>query len=111
VRILLNECVNAGVKAAFPGQAVKMVSETGWRSAKDEPLLAFAENHFDVLITIDRNLDKQHNLKKYKLGFVIARVPNNEIISYYPIFTALLDAARSVKPGEVIWVISPKMRG
>ena len=110
MRILIDECVHAGVKAAFPGHAVKTVSESGWRSSKDEPLLAFAEQKFDVFVTIDRNLEREHNLKKSKLGFVVARVPSNQIGSYHPILLELLKAAENVKSGEVIHVVHPRMR-
>ncbi|MBI3679165.1 MAG: DUF5615 family PIN-like protein [Acidobacteria bacterium] len=110
MRILLDECVNAAVKAAFPGHAVKTVNEIGLRGSKDGSLLAYAQGRFDVFVTIDRKLEGQHNFKKLKLGFVLARVPNNEIGSYQPIFTELLKAAESVKPGEVTHVVSPQTR-
>lgn len=104
MRILLDECVNAGVKAAFPGHSVKTVTEISWRSSKDGPLLAYAENAFDVFVTIDRKLERQHDLKKLRLGFVVAHVPNNEIASYRPIFYTLLSAAATVKASELIHV-------
>ena len=63
-----------------------------------------------VFVTIDRNLERQHNLKKLKLGVVLARVPNNEIVSYKPIFAELLEAAERVNPGEVVRVLHPHMR-
>ncbi len=110
MRILLDECVHAGVKAAFPGHAVKTVAESGWRSFKDSPLLASAEGQFDVFVTIDRNLEYQHNLKPLKIGFVVARVPSNEIASYLPIFAALQYAAECVEQGEVIHVVHPLLR-
>ena len=90
MRILLDECVYAGVKAAFPGHAVKTVAEIGWRSSKDGPLLAYAQDHFDIFVTIDRKLGQQQNLRKLKLGIVLVRVPSNEIASYQPIFAELL---------------------
>ena len=110
MRILIDECVHRGVKAAFPGHAVKTVSECGWRSSKDGPLLAFAEQQFDVFVTIDRNLERQHDLKKLRLGFVVARVPGNQIGSYHPILLDLLKAAENVKSGDVIHVVHPRMR-
>jgi len=102
--------VHVGVKAAFPGHAVKTVSEIGWRNAKDGPLLAYAQERFDVFVTIDRKLERQHNLKELKMGFVLARVPNNKIDSYRPIFGQLLMAAEDVKPAEVLHVVNPHMR-
>lgn len=107
MRILLNECVNAGVRKAFPGHAVRTVSESGWRSSKDGLLLALAQDQFDVFVTIDGSLERQNNLKKLKLGFVVIRVPNNEIASYRPIFTQLKAAAEIVQPGEAVHVVSP----
>ena len=92
MRILIDECVHRGVKAAFPGHAVKTASECGWRSSKDGPLLAFPEQRFDVFVTIDRNLERQHNLTKLWLGFVGARVPCNQIGSYHPILLALCES-------------------
>jgi hypothetical protein len=96
--------VNAGVKAAFPGHAVKTVAEISWRASRDAPLLAHAEKSFDVFVTIDRKLEREHDLKRLRLGFVVAHVSSNEIASFRPIFGALLKAAVSVKPGEVIHV-------
>ncbi len=110
MRLLLDECVNAGVKAAFPGHAVKTVREMGWQGSKDGPLLAYAQDSFDVFVTIDRKLERQHDLKKLRMGVVVARIPSNEIVAYQPIFAALLKAATGVKAGEVIHVESPLLQ-
>ena len=106
MRILLEECVHAGVKAAFPGHAVRTVSEISWRGSEDGPLLAYAQKSFDVFVTIDTKLERQHDLKRLRLGVVIVHVRSNEIGSYRPIFTALLKAAATVKAGEVVHVHS-----
>jgi hypothetical protein len=98
------------LESRFPGHAVNAVCETAWRSSKDGPLLAHAQEHFDVFVTIDRKLEHQHNLKGLKLGFVFARVPTNKIASYRPIFAELRKAAENVKPGEAIHVVNPQMR-
>ena len=73
--------------------------------------MTYAQKQFDVFVTIDRKLERQHDLKKLNLGFVIARVPSNEIASYRPIFAALREAAENAKPGEVSHIVSPQMRG
>ena len=38
-----------GVKAAFPGHAVKTIGETSWRSSKDGPLLTYAQERPGLL--------------------------------------------------------------
>ena len=73
---------------------------------KDGSLLAYAQDSFDVFVTIDRKLERQHDLKKLRMGVVVARVPRNEIVAYRPIFAALLAAATRVKAGEIIHVES-----
>lgn len=104
MRILLDECVNSGVGKAFPGHIVKTVSEIGWRGTEDGPLVEFAQTQFDVFLTIDRNLERQNDLKKFLLGFVVVRVRSNEIGSYLPIFSRIQEAALGVKSGEVVYV-------
>ena len=93
MRILLNDCVPARLKRAFPGHAVQCVSQTDWRSSKDGPLLSFAQDRFDVFVTVDRRLETQNDLSKFKRGFNIARVPNNRLDGFKPIFDRLNAAA------------------
>lgn len=56
MRILLDECVHAGVRAAFPGHSVKTVVDAGWRSSQDGPLLELAAVRFDVFVTNRREV-------------------------------------------------------
>ena len=104
MRILLDECVNAGVRAAFPKHPVRTVAEMGWQSRKDPELLLDAERSFDVFVTIDRKIELQQDLTRFRLGFVIARVRSNLIAEFLPIFEQLREAAEKVKPGEIIQV-------
>ena len=110
MRVLLDECVHIGVKGAFSGHVVTTVTEIGWRSSKDGPLLAFAQDRFDVFVTIDRNLERQQNLSKLKMGIVIVRVPSNEIAHYEPLFDQLEAAVETIRAGQVIYVVSPLSR-
>jgi predicted nuclease of predicted toxin-antitoxin system len=106
VRILLDECVPARLKKAFPGHAVQSVTETGWRTSKDGLLLNFAQDRFDVFVTVDRKLETQNDLRK----FIIARVPNNRLDAFEPIFEQLSIAAAEVRRGEIIHVVSPELK-
>jgi predicted nuclease of predicted toxin-antitoxin system len=110
VRIPLDECVPARLKAAFPGHTVRSVTETAWRSSTDKSILGFAQKHFDVFLTVDRNLEKQHDLGKLRLGFVVAHVPNNRLDAFQPILRELRDAVETVRCGEVAHVKSPERR-
>jgi predicted nuclease of predicted toxin-antitoxin system len=110
VRILLDECVPVRLKAALPGHTVRSVTETGWRSSTDKSILGFAQKHFDVFLTVDRNLEKQHNLGKLGLGFVVVHVPNNRLDAFQPILRELRDAVEAIRSGEVLHVRHPESR-
>jgi len=98
------------LKAAFPGHKVRTVTETGWRTSKDRPLLLFAQERFDVFVTIDRKLEKQYDLAAFHLGFVIARVPNSRLETFQAILAELRAAAERVGPGQIIQVVHPAIR-
>jgi hypothetical protein len=66
----------------------------------------FAQDQFDVFVTIDRNLERQQNLAKLKMGIVVVRVPSNEIAYYEPLFEKLKRAAETVDAGQVVYVLS-----
>jgi hypothetical protein len=71
-------------------------------------LLTLAQSAFDVFVTIDRNLEYQHNLRKLSFGIVVVKVPDNNISSYLPLFPELLRAAEIVQPGEVFRLTYPE---
>jgi hypothetical protein len=94
----------ARLKREFAGHAVKTVPETGWRSSKDGPLLRFAEKNFDVFVTIDQKMEREQDLSRLAIGFVIARVRSNRLEDFMPIVADLRDAVNNAKTGEVIHV-------
>lgn len=104
MRILLDECVHAGVRAAFSGYVTKTVANMGWRSTQDQELLSLAQEKFTVFVTIDRNLVRQLDLDKLKIGIILVRVRSNMLACYQPLFDELRLAAELVKPGKVIVV-------
>ena len=73
MRILLDECVHAGVRAAFPGHEVRTVSEIGRQSSADGPLLTIAQRSFDVFVTIDRSLRHQQEIANLQLAVIVVR--------------------------------------
>jgi hypothetical protein len=81
------------------------VHNQGWGAFKDGALLAAAEQVFDVLVTIDRKLEFQQNLGKFRLGVVIVRVPKNQLRYYRAIREDLLLAVQKVRSGEVVHVV------
>lgn len=104
MRILLDECIHAGVRAAFPGHSVRTVSEAGWRSTKDRSLVELAEREYDVFVTIDRSLEHQIDAHRFAIGFVVIRVSANTLAAYVLSFPQILQAVETVRKGEIVHV-------
>jgi len=100
MRILLDECVHAGIKKAF-GDRVQTVPEAGWSGIKNGKLLALVAGHFDVFLTIDQNIRHQQNLANLPFAVLFVSVPNNMIDFYWPLFDLMRETTQKLQPGEV----------
>jgi predicted nuclease of predicted toxin-antitoxin system len=74
MRVLLDECVPRALRRELPDHDVKTVAEVGWAGLKNGELLQRATLQFDVLLTIDRNLEYQQNFAGLSLAVVISRL-------------------------------------
>ena len=104
MRILIDECVDPRVKLLFGEDEAATVHERAWDALEDGPLLKLAQDHYDVFLTIDGNLEHQQNLSKLDLGIVVARVPKNQMSYYRAIEEELRRAVETVRPGQVVHV-------
>jgi len=72
MKILLDECVTKKAKPLFFEHEVYTVAEMGFSGLKNGELLAEMENSgFDILITIDKNIDFQQSIGNRNLTVVI----------------------------------------
>ena len=104
MRVLIDQCVDPRVKLLLGERQVATVHERGWDELEDDPLLAAARKEFDILLTIDKNIEFQPNLRKVQLGVIVAHVPKSELAHYRLIQKELLAALERVNAGEVIHV-------
>ncbi|MBU1820714.1 MAG: DUF5615 family PIN-like protein [Bacteroidetes bacterium] len=72
MKILLDECVTKHLKRFLSDYDVFTVREMGWGGVKNGKLMALCVEHkFDLLLTIDKNLQFQQNLDKYPLTIAV----------------------------------------
>jgi len=72
MKILLDECVTKKLKPYFHRHNVFTVTEMSWNGLRNGSLMSKAiEENFDILLTIDKNLAFQQNLKEFELSVVI----------------------------------------
>ena len=59
-------------------------------------------SRFDVLLTLDKNIPYQQDLKLGRIAILIVRAPSNRIQDLLPVIPGCLAALRSIKPGQVV---------
>ena len=80
MKILLDECVTKHLKPFLSEHEVVTVREMGWSGIKNGKLIALCvENQFDILLSIDKNLQYQQNLDKYALTIVILNSSTSKV--------------------------------
>jgi len=101
MRILLDECVPRGLRDELPGHEVKTVAEAGWAGVKNGELLRLAAERFDVLLTVDRNLEYQQNFQGAAVAVVVVHAPSNDIAALRPLMRQVLAAIPGAARGKV----------
>jgi hypothetical protein len=104
MRVLLDECVARALRNDILGHEVQTVAEAGWAGVKNGELLWLAATAFDVLITVDRNLEYQQSFKDVALAVIVIHASSNDIFALRPLVSAVLDLIPQAKPGVVAHV-------
>ncbi len=104
MKILLDECLPKKLKREVEADTITTVPEAGWASKKNGELLRLAEQHFDVLLTNDQNIEHQQNLKNFDLVFIVLAAPTNDIEDLKPLMPTVNEALRTIKTGEIKYI-------
>jgi predicted nuclease of predicted toxin-antitoxin system len=90
MKILLDECVTKRLKSYLTAHDVTTVTEKGWSGLKNGQLMVAASSAgFDILLTIDKNLQHQQNISSYPLIIVILNSTSSKLemlIRFLPAF-------------------------
>ena len=101
MRVLLDECVPRTLREQLPGHEVKTVAESGWTGVKNGELLRLAAQRFDVLLTVDRNLEYQQNFLGAEVADVVIHAPSNDITALRPLMSKVLEAIPKAPRGKL----------
>lgn len=90
MKILRDECVTKRFKTYLTEFEVFTVRELGLSGIKNGKLMTYcAENNFDVLLTIDKNLMYQQNLDKYPITIAVLNCFTSKIEELIPFLPSL----------------------
>ena len=93
MRILIDECVD--------WRLLRDVRQMGWTETVNGALLRLAEQNFDVLLTMDKNLSFQQNVVRFKISVVVLRARSARLRHLRELVPKLLKLLPDVKAGEV----------
>jgi predicted nuclease of predicted toxin-antitoxin system len=99
MKILLDECLPLDFRRSFPG--AQTAQWAGLKGKKNGELLAAEAAGYDVLLTVDQGIPSEHNLAGRKLSVVLIRSRTNQLEDLLELREAILQALRTVQPGQV----------
>jgi hypothetical protein len=67
-------------------------------------LLHHAAAQYDALVTMDRGIPHQQNVKALSLGIVVLAAVGNRLADTASLVPAVSEALRSIHPGQVLHV-------
>lgn len=105
MRVLLDEQLPRQLARELTGHEVRTVRQQNWTGLKNGELLRrAADDHFDVLVTADQNLEFQQNLTGSRLGVVVLVALSNALEDLLPLVPTLLAAISTSRPGSIVRV-------
>ncbi|MBY0261273.1 MAG: hypothetical protein K2Q20_02965 [Phycisphaerales bacterium] len=91
MKVLLDHCVPRAIGRMLVGHEVAAASERGWAALKNGRLIAAAgQSGFQVLLTVDANMQRQQNVATLPLAVVVLRVVSNTKDDLRPLMPAVL---------------------
>jgi hypothetical protein len=101
VRVLLDESIPIDFALELPALKAETVIGLGWAGLKNGALLRQAVGQFDVLVTMDKNLQFQQNLAAHAIAVVLIRAHSNRVDDLRPLVPQIVDAVAAIQPGKI----------
>ncbi len=102
MKVLLDECVTRYLKRDFTRHEVHTVEEAGFKGKKNGRLLQATSGQYDVLVTIDQNVEYQQNLKNFAVAIIVLKARRSTYPLLRPLMPQVLETLEKIKPGEII---------
>lgn len=107
MKVFLDECVDWRLSRELTGHEVKTARQMEWTTIENGELLSLASEHFDVFVTIDRNLAFQQNLGTFPIAVVVLHAATNRLDDLRLLVPELQIVIESTPPGVATIVRMP----
>jgi predicted nuclease of predicted toxin-antitoxin system len=101
MKVLIDENLPRKLADHLKGHECRTVAECGWAGKQNGELLSLAGTEFEVLLTLDKNIPYQQDLKLGRIARLIVRAPSNRIQDLLLVIPDCLAALQSIGPGQV----------
>ena len=101
MRVLLDESIPVDFAKELPGLATYTVIGLGWAGLANGALLRRATGQYDVLVTMDKNLQFQQNLAAHPVAVILVRAHSNRLDDLRPLVPQILSAVSAAMPGKI----------
>jgi predicted nuclease of predicted toxin-antitoxin system len=106
MKILLDECLPLDFRHSFPDAHTAQYA--GLKGTKNGELLRAAEAAgYDVLLTVDQRLPRDHDLSGKNLSVILIRSRTNQLEDLLHLLEPILQALDAIQPGQAVIVPSP----
>lgn len=107
MKILLDENLDWRLGRELPGHLVLSVPLIGWAGVRNGELMRRADSAFDVLITMDKGIYHQQNLKGLRLTIIALNARTNRLVETRLMMPKVMTLLASIEPGEYHTVSQP----
>ena len=106
MNILFDEGVPRQLRLLLVGRAITLVDEVGWKGIKNGRLLTLAEERgFEILVTADKHLKYQQNLKGRQIAIVV--LPYNRRKWMPLLIPFIIEVLDRIRPGDYVELQPP----
>jgi hypothetical protein len=101
VRVLLDENLPHDLIAEITGHDVSTVQGLGWSGVKNGDLLRLAAGRTDAFVTMDRKLEREHDLTVLPFGVMVLLARSNRMEHLLPLVARMLEGLQRIAAGQV----------
>jgi predicted nuclease of predicted toxin-antitoxin system len=106
MKVLIDECSPKALKKHLTdhGHECVTVQQADWAGKKNGELLDLAESLFEVLVTLDTDVQYQQNLAGRKIAIVVLHSSSNRLEHLRQYFPEYESAIEKIKQGQIVRV-------
>ena len=104
MRVLLDENLPHDLIISLADHRVDTVQGLGWAGTKNGDLRKRAAGRIDAFLTMDRKLEREHDLTALPFGVLVIVARSNRVQDLLPLVGAVRDALKELKHGDVVHV-------